>query len=35
MINNIMENEAIKSSEQTENIEQLKAKYESIPPMDM
>jgi hypothetical protein len=30
-----MENEAIKSSEQNETTEQLKAKYESIPPMDM
>jgi hypothetical protein len=35
MINNIMENEVIKSSEHTESTEQLKEKYESIPPIDM
>jgi hypothetical protein len=30
-----MENDAIKSSEHAESAEQLKVKYESIPPMDM
>jgi hypothetical protein len=29
-----MENEAIKSSEQNETTEQLKAEYENIKPLD-
>jgi hypothetical protein len=35
MINHIMENEAIKSSGQSETAEQLKAKYENIQPMNI